>query len=60
MHTVKLGICTLGFVKSLKIFGEMLAAVFWDGGGEVIFVTLSVFVFQTYYVESRGRKVCVF
>lgn len=44
IHSLKLGICTLDFVKCLKIFGEMLAVVSWNGGGEVIFVTLSTFL----------------
>lgn len=33
-RALKLGVCTRGFVKDLKIFYEMLVS--WDGGGEVI------------------------
>jgi len=60
VRSLKLGICTLDFVKCLKIFGEMLA-VSWNGGGEVIFVTLCYsFYISALYMESGRKEVCIF
>lgn len=39
------------FCECLKNFGEMLAVVSWDDGGDMIFVTISTFLFFKCYPE---------
>lgn len=52
MHTqYETGNMHAWFCECLKNFGEMLAVVSWDDGGDMIFVTISTFLFFKCYPE---------